>query len=175
MARTRNTAKKTGGKTPRKSPRIRAIKDKSKSKSKSKSKKKTTTRTTQSAANVELPTHAAQQASPDLPDLPEVRKPHRYRPGTVALREIRKYQKTTELIIPKSTFKRLVREIAIEYKADIRFQAAAIRALQEATEGYAVSVLGETLKYAIHAKRVTIMPRDLQLAMEIRGLQEHHP
>lgn len=63
-----------------------------------------------------------------------------FRPGTVALREIRKYQKTTELLIRKLPFQRLVREIAQEYKADLRFQSAAVGALQEASEAYLVSL-----------------------------------
>ena len=73
-----------------------------------------------------------------------IKKPHRYRPGTVALREIRKYQKTTELLIRKLPFQRLVREIAQEYKADLRFQSAAIGALQEASEAYLVSLFEVT-------------------------------
>ena len=59
-----------------------------------------------------------------------VKKPHRFRPGTVALREIRRYQKTTELLIRKMPFQRLVREIAQDFKTDLRFQSAAIGALQ---------------------------------------------
>merc|ERR1711903_413095 len=65
-----------------------------------------------------------------------IKKPHRYRPGTVALREIRKYQKSTELLIRKLPFQRLVREIAQDYKADLRFQSSAVLALQEASEAY---------------------------------------
>src|SRR5665213_3096891 len=64
------------------------------------------------------------------------RKPHRYRPGTVALREIRKYQKSTDLLIRKLPFQRLVREIAQNFKNDLRFQSTAIGALQEAAEAY---------------------------------------
>jgi len=60
-----------------------------------------------------------------------VKKPHRFRPGTVALREIRRYQKSTELLIRKLPFQRLVREIAQDYKTDLRFQSSAIAALQE--------------------------------------------
>src|SRR4051794_33569947 len=68
-----------------------------------------------------------------------IKKPHRFRPGTVALREIRRYQKSTELLIRKLPFQRLVREIAQDFKTDLRFQAAAIAALQEAAEAYLVS------------------------------------
>jgi histone H3 len=92
-------------------------------------------------------------------------------PGTVALREIRKYQKSTELLIRKLPFQRLVREIAQEHKPDLRFQSTAIAALQEAAEAYLVSLFEDTNLCAIHAKRVTIFPRDIQLARRIRGEQ----
>lgn len=96
-------------------------------------------------------------------------KPHRFRPGTVALREIRKYQKSTELLIRKLPFQRLVREIAQDYKTDLRFQSSAIAALQEACEAYLVGLFEDSNLCCIHAKRVTIMPKDLQLARRIRG------
>ena len=122
-------------------------------------------------------------------------QPHRYRPGTVALREIRKYQKSTELLIRKLPFQartsrpnhpngrlrhdaqahspplpqRLVREIAQDFKTDLRFQSSAILALQEASEAYLVGLFEDTNLCAIHAKRVTIMPKDIQLARRIRG------
>ena len=98
-----------------------------------------------------------------------VKKPHRYKPGTVALREIRKFQKSTELLIRKLPFQRLVREIATEYKSDLRFQSQAVLALQEASEAYLVGLFEDTNLCAIHAKRVTIMPKDIQLARRIRG------
>ena len=98
-----------------------------------------------------------------------VKKPHRFRPGTVALREIRRFQKSTELLIRKLPFQRLVREIAQDYKADLRFQSSAIAALQEASEAYMVGLFEDTNLCAIHAKRVTIMPKDIQLARRIRG------
>jgi histone H3 len=63
-----------------------------------------------------------------------VKKPHRYRPGTVALREIRKYQRGTETLIPRLSFQRLVREVAQDYKTDIKFQSSALLALQESAE-----------------------------------------
>ena len=96
-------------------------------------------------------------------------KPHRYRPGTVALREIRKYQKSTELLIRKLPFKRLVREIAQDFKTDLRFQSSAINALQEASEAYIVGLMEDANICSIHAKRVTIKPNDIQLARRIRG------
>lgn len=98
----------------------------------------------------------------------KVSKP-RYRPGTIALREIRKYQKSTDLLLRKLPFQRLVREIAQDFKDDLRFQSTAILALQEASEAYLVSLFEDTNLCAIHAKRVTIMPKDIQLARRIRG------
>jgi histone H3 len=98
-----------------------------------------------------------------------IKKPHRFRPGTVALREIRRYQKSTELLIRKLPFQRLVREIAQDFKTDLRFQASAVMALQEAAEAYLVGLFEDSNLCAIHAKRVTIMPKDIQLARRIRG------
>ena len=83
------------------------------------------------------------------------------RPGTVALREIRRYQKSTELLIRKLPFQRLVREIAQDFKTDLRFQSSAVMALQEASEAYLVGLFEDTNLCAIHAKRVTIMPKDV--------------
>ncbi|CAD6923883.1 unnamed protein product [Tilletia controversa] len=98
-----------------------------------------------------------------------VKKPHRYKPGTVALREIRRYQKSTELLIRKLPFQRLVREIAQDFRTDVRFQSAAIGALQEASEAYLVSLFADVNLAAIHAKRVTVMPKDMALARRLRG------
>ena len=97
------------------------------------------------------------------------KKKRRYKPNTVALREIRKYQKSTELLIGKLPFQRLVREIAQDFKTDLRFQGSAVLALQEAAEAYLVGLFEDTNLCAIHAKRVTIMPKDIQLARRIRG------
>ena len=113
-----------------------------------------------------LATKAARKSAPTAGG---VKKPHRYRPGTVALREIRKYQKSTDLLIRKLPFQRLVREIAQDFKTDLRFQSTAILALQEASEAYLVGLFEDTNLCAIHAKRVTIMPKDIQLARRIRG------
>ena len=100
-----------------------------------------------------------------------VKKPNRYRPGVVALREIRKYQKGTELLMRKLPFQRLVREIALDVTklVGLRFQSTAILAIQEASEAYLIGLFEDTNLCAIHAKRVTIMPKDLQLARRIRG------
>ena len=113
-----------------------------------------------------LATKAARKSAPATGG---VKKPHRYRPGTVALREIRRYQKSTELLIRKLPFQRLVREIAQDFKTDLRFQSSAVSALQEASEAYLVGLFEDTNLCAIHAKRVTIMPKDIQLARRIRG------
>ncbi|KAI0778901.1 histone H3 [Trametes elegans] len=154
MARTKQTARKsTGGKAPRK----------------------------------QLATKAARKTA-TAAATGGVKKPHRFRPGTVALREIRRYQKSTELLIRKLPFQRLVREIAQDFKAcvtlcvaarvvltavvmqtDLRFQSSAVMALQEAAEAYLVSLFEDTNLAAIHAKRVTIQPKDLALARRLRG------
>ena len=118
------------------------------------------------APRKQLATKAARKSAPATGG---VKKPHRYRPGTVALREIRRYQKSTELLIRKLPFQRLVREIAQDFKTDLRFQSSAIMALQEASEAYLVGLFEDTNLCAIHAKRVTIMPKDIQLARRIRG------
>ena len=81
----------------------------------------------------------------------------------------RKYQKSTELLIRKLPFQRLVREIAQDFKTDLRFQSHAVLALQEASEAYLTGLFEDTNLCAIHAKRVTIMPKDIQLARRIRG------
>ncbi|XP_078733682.1 histone H3-like [Lampetra fluviatilis] len=119
------------------------------------------------APRKQLATKAARKSAPATGG---VKKPHRYRPGTVALREIRRYQKSTELLIRKLPFQRLVREIAQDFKTDLRFQSSAVMALQEASEAYLVALFEDTNLCAIHAKRVTIMPKDIQLARRIRGV-----
>ena len=96
-------------------------------------------------------------------------KPHRYRAGTVALKDIRHYQGSTALLIWKLPFQRLVREITQDFKTDLRFQSAAVLCLQEALEAYLVRLFDDANLCAIHALRVTIMPKDLFLARRIRG------
>jgi histone H3 len=118
------------------------------------------------APRKQLATKAARKSAPGTGG---VKKPRRYRPGTVALQEIRRYQKSWVLLIRKLPFQRLVKEIAQDFKNDLRFQGTAILALQEASEAYLVSLFEDTNLCAIHAKRVTIMPRDIQLARRIRG------
>ena len=98
-------------------------------------------------------------------------KPHRYRAGTAALKDIRHFQKTSALLIQKLPFQRLVREITQDFKTDLQFQSAAILCLQEAVEAYLVRLFDDANLCAIHARRVTIMPKDIQLARRIRGEQ----
>nr|UNW45406.1 histone H3 [Amylostereum areolatum] len=145
MARTKQTARKsTGGKAPRKQARS-------------------------SSSSLHLLASKAARKTAAVAATGGVKKPHRFRPGTVALREIRRYQKSTELLIRKLPFQRLVREIAQDFKTDLRFQSSAVMALQEAAEAYLVSLFEDTNLAAIHAKRVTIQPKDLALARRLRG------
>jgi histone H3 len=117
--------------------------------------------------------------------IPGIKKPHRYRPGTVALREIRRYQKGTELLIRKKPFQRLVREIMQDLprryarlphigqvEPPDRWQSTALLALQEAAEAFLIGFFEDTNECAIHAKRVTIMPKDMHLVKRIRNLPE---
>ena len=103
------------------------------------------------------------------PQASGVKVPFKFRPGTVALRDIRKYQKCTELLLRKLPFQRLVREIAQSSKDGLRFQASAVLAMQEATEAHMVNLFADTCLCAIHGSRVTVQPRDLRLALRLRG------
>ncbi|XP_049742658.1 uncharacterized protein LOC126077386 [Elephas maximus indicus] len=100
------------------------------------------------APRKQLATKAARKSAPATGG---VKKPHRYRPGTVALREIRRYQKSTELLIRKLPFQRLVREIAQDFKTDLRFQSSAVMALQEACEAYLVGLFEDTNLFSYFA------------------------
>ncbi|KAK4415854.1 histone H3-like centromeric protein HTR12 [Sesamum alatum] len=103
-------------------------------------------------------------------EAPQAHKKRRNRPGTVALREIRKYQKSCNLLIPAAPFIRTVREISFQYSPSIaRWQAEALVALQEAAEDYIVQLFEEAMLCAIHAKRVTLMKKDFELARRIGG------
>ena len=113
--------------------------------------------------------HLAKKSAKKTVPSGAVKKVHRFRPGTVALRDIRRYQRTTELLIRKLPFQRLVREIASTIKDDLRFQSTAVTALQEAAEAYLVGLFDDTNACAIHAHRVTIKPDDMRLAMRLRG------
>ena len=102
-----------------------------------------------------------------------VKKPMRYRPGTVALREIRKYQKSTELLIRKIPFQRLVREVVQDlFKEEYRYQSTALLALQEASEDFLVRMFSQVNDIAIHGKRVTVKPTDVQLWKRITGFHD---
>ena len=101
--------------------------------------------------NKSLPGKASRKTAPAMGGL---KKPHRFRPGTVAIREIKRYQKSTELLIKRLPFQRLVKEIAQDFKHDLRFQASALLALQEAAESYIIGLFQDTNLCAIHAKRV---------------------
>ena len=111
----------------------------------------------------------ARKAPGDSNAVQNGKKKHRYRPGTVALREIKKIQKGTNLLLRKLPFQRLVREIVQEQGHDLKFQSVAMEVLQEATEAYMILTFENANLCAIHAKRVTIMPKDLALARRIRG------
>lgn len=118
------------------------------------------------APRKQLATKAARKSAPATGG---IKKPHRFRPGTVALREIRKYQRMSDLLMRKLPFQRLVKEVSQDFKSDLRFHASSILALQEATEAYQVGLFEDVNLCTIHAKRVTIMPKDIQLARRIRG------
>lgn len=105
-----------------------------------------------------------------------VKKPHRYRPGTVALREIRRYQKTTNLLIPKICYQRFLREISSDPNkcsqpsdGPFRWQGSAILATQTVAEDYLTVQLEDANVCALHSKRVTVMPKDIQLVRRIKG------
>ena len=140
MARTKQTARKsTGGKAPRK----------------------------------RLATKAARRSAPATGG---IKKPHRYRPGTVALREIRRYQKSTDLLIRKLPFQRLAREVLQDLnqpgfgRHDVEcFRSTSLLAMQESVKAFSVGLFEDANLCAIHARRVTIMPKDMQLALRIRG------
>ena len=96
----------------------------------------------------------------------------RYRPGTRALMEIRHFQKTTNLLLRKMPFVRVVREIARNCSTahvELRWQVPALECLQEAAEAFMVRLFEDANLCAIHAKRITIMPKDIHLARRIRG------
>ncbi|MES1905195.1 MAG: Histone HIST2H3PS2 [Paramarteilia canceri] len=118
------------------------------------------------APRKQLATKAARKSAPSTGG---VKKPHRYRPGTVALREIRRYQKSTELLIRSAPFARLVRNILpVASSTETRFNRMAMRLLQEVTEMNIVSVLEDGNLIATHSKRVTLMPKDINLVNQLR-------
>ena len=98
-----------------------------------------------------------------------VKKPYRHKAGTVAKREVKRYQKSTNLLIPKASFARLVREVTESIKKGMRFTASALESVQTASEEYIVKLLNDANLCASHGKRITIMEKDILLARRIRG------
>ena len=94
-------------------------------------------------------------------------KKSRFRPGSKAIREIKQYQRSTNLLLRKLPFQRVVRSIAKKYKADVRFQVSALDAIQEAAEAYLLNLFQDAVLCTVHAKRVTLLPKDLQLARRL--------
>nr|AJD07116.1 CenH3 [Gossypioides kirkii] len=114
---------------------------------------------------------ANKTGGPATPSPGKSKRPHRFRPGTRALQEIRKYQKTTNLLVPAASFIREVRAISYRFAPDItRWQAEALVAIQEAAEDYLIQLFGDAMLCAIHAKRVTLMKKDIQLARRLGGM-----
>ena len=110
---------------------------------------------------------ATKHARKTVAETVEEKKKKRFRPGTVALREIRKYQKSTNLLLSKLPFQRLVKGLIFDIQ-ELRCQSLAVMALQEASEAYLVGLFEDSNLEAIHAKRVTIMPKDFQITKRIR-------
>ena len=109
-----------------------------------------------------------------LPPKGAVRKPRRFRPGTVALREIRKYQKSTDLLIRKVPFQRLVREVCRGFTKtlgyDLRFQSTTLLALQEGSESYLVNMFSQCNDICLHSKRVTLQVKDIFLWKRLHNI-----
>lgn len=122
--------------------------------------------TSRKAPRKQLATKAARKRVPATGD---IKKPHHYRPGTEALLEIHRYQKSTELLIHKLLFQCPVCEIAQDFKTNLHFQSSAVMVLQEVCEAYLVGLFEDTNLCAIHATLITIMPKGIQLARRIRG------
>ncbi|KAJ3260238.1 histone H3.1 [Chytriomyces hyalinus] len=107
----------------------------------------------------QIASHATLESIPS--NAAGAKKARRSRPATVALREIRRYQKWMELLIRKMPFQRMARDIAQKTGINVRFQSSAIIAMQEAADAYLVRLCEDTNLAAIHAKRVTIQPKDM--------------
>ena len=107
--------------------------------------------------------------APHKPPPCQMQKKRRFRPGTVALREIWQYQKSTDLLMRRAPFQWVIYEIMRGFRNDLRIQAVAIKGLQEAAEAYLVGLFEDSNLCAIHARWVTIMPRDVQLTRRIHG------
>ncbi|XP_055984065.1 histone H3.1-like [Sorex fumeus] len=118
------------------------------------------------APHKQLATKAAHKSAPATGG---VKKPHRYRPDTIELLEIHCYQKSTELLIRKLLFQRLVREMTQDFKTDLRSQSLTVTALPEACKVYLVGLFKDTNFCSFPTKHITIMPKDIQLASAERG------
>ena len=123
------------------------------------------------APRKQLTTKVARKTAPATGGL---KKPHRFKPGTVALREVRRYQKSTEVLTRKLPFQRMVREYAHGIRPDLRFERAAMICLQQAMEMWVSVVLDDAQCYCIHAKRVTLQAKDVQLAIKIISRHRTH-
>ncbi|KAK1349879.1 histone H3 [Hamiltosporidium tvaerminnensis] len=120
------------------------------------------------APRKQLATKAARKSTTVETPVTAAKRVHRFKPGAIALKEIRKYQKSTELLIRKLPFQRLVREIASKFKADIRFQYQSLVALQESLESFLTNMFEDAYRCVIHAKRVTLMSKDVKLVYKIK-------
>ena len=123
---------------------------------------------TQMAAQSSAASKTAKQAAAVAAKTKEKKK-LRFKPGTIALREIRRYQKSTQMLMPRAPFQRLVRNICSSIDGDLRFQSQALIALQESAEAYITGLFEDANLCAIHANRVTLMKKDMVLARRIRG------
>ena len=136
--------------------------------------------TAKKSPRFQLTTKASRRSAPASGG---VKKPHCYCPGTVALREIRRYQKSTDLLICKVPFQRLAREVLQDLNKPgsypcftvERFQVTSLLAIQESVEAFSVRLFEDVNLCAIHARRVTIMPKDMQFALRIRGESQLMP
>ena len=153
MARTKQTARKsTGGNAPREVLATKAAR--------------------RSVTSFGVPTLKSMKNNRKQNHVPGVggcKKPQRYRPGTIALMQIRAYQNTTQLLIRTRSFQALVREIAQDFYLNLRFQGSAVLALQESAEAYLVGLFADSNWAAMHDKRTTIMIQDIRLARRLRG------
>mmetsp|Transcript_9916 Transcript_9916/g.13807 ORF Transcript_9916/g.13807 Transcript_9916/m.13807 type:complete len:142 (+) Transcript_9916:30-455(+) len=133
-------------------------------------------RTVGGSGNKRKPSRPTKYTLKNTPPEGKKRKERRYRPGTKALKDIRRLQRSTDLLIRKLPFARVVREIAQDHAKNdyvFRWQHTALMALQEAAEDYLVHLFEDANLCAIHAKRVTIMIKDIRLSRRIRGVSEH--
>lgn len=111
-------------------------------------------------------------STPSAAGVGGVKKVHRFKPGTVALREIKKAQKSVKACIPKAAFDRLVRELVKDnssYFRQYRLQPAAVKALREAAEAKLIEIFEDSQLMAIHAKRTTVQAQDMQKVVRIKG------